>query len=321
MFKRNSYICLMSILESLKHIDRHRSKYKLIRAFVYWKYLFISYCENIIISAIDINECRLREHHKTKVVASLTSFPKRINGVENAIKSIMLQTVQPDRVILWLADSQFPNKQLPENLKALMNVGLEVRYCEDLRPHKKYYYCLQEQLDDELVITFDDDLIYHPHTIEYLIKKHEEYPSCIVCSQVLRITSDGKGGIMPYDSWMGLCDGHEPPHPLNTPLTGSGCLYPKGLMPKETYNKENIFKMALNTDDLWIYVMSKLSGINIVSPDKVARTFTTITKTQQVHLAQFNCIQNGNDDVFNTLLQYYSKSRDFIIRGVQESES
>ena len=37
--------------------------------------------------------------------------------------------------------------------------GLTIRFCEDLKAHKKYYYAFKEYPDD-IVITVDDDVIY-----------------------------------------------------------------------------------------------------------------------------------------------------------------
>ena len=65
------------------------------------------------------------EKREKKIIATLTTYPARINCVHLAIKSIMLQTYKPDRIILWLADSQFPNRVLPKELTDLENLYQE----------------------------------------------------------------------------------------------------------------------------------------------------------------------------------------------------
>ena len=90
------------------------------------------------------------EARKKKIVVSLTTFPARIDECYFAIKSLMIQSYPADRIILWLAKNQFPDEKLPSKYDKLIARGLEVRYCEeDLRSHKKYYYALQEQKEDE----------------------------------------------------------------------------------------------------------------------------------------------------------------------------
>jgi hypothetical protein len=45
-----------------------------------------------------------------KAIASLTSFPARINHTYISIECLLRQSVNPDRIILWLAEDQFPNQ-------------------------------------------------------------------------------------------------------------------------------------------------------------------------------------------------------------------
>lgn len=44
-----------------------------------------------------------------KIIVSLTSFPGRIHLVHKTIQTILLQSVKPDLIELWLAKEQFPN--------------------------------------------------------------------------------------------------------------------------------------------------------------------------------------------------------------------
>lgn len=297
----------MALLESMKPIGDHRPKYKLQRAWNYYVYLLVSWLENKLIKAIPDEECLITTKSKntTTITASLTTFPARIDEVKYAIKSILLQTTPPDRVILWLADSQFPNDKVPENLLPFIGHGLEVRFCDDLRSHKKYYYALQEQRKDELVVTFDDDIIYHPHTIERLIEQHTKYPDCIVCSSAHIVTFDENGNVNDYHKWGTVSDGNCSPSMLYSPLTGSGCMYSFGMLTEEAFDKEMIKTLAFTADDLWISVMSKLANRKICVPKKVARVFSVVSDSQTVHLGQVNCIGDGNNDTIAKLDSKY----------------
>ena len=136
---------------------------------------------------------------KETVVLSLSSFPARIDQAYVAIKSLMRQSVKADRIVLWLAEDQFKDFALPGKFNRLIKRGLCVSYVEDLRSHKKYYYALREQKPDELVITFDDDIIYEKDAVKKLIKKHNEYPECIVCNRGHEIEFDDNG-LKPYNA-------------------------------------------------------------------------------------------------------------------------
>lgn len=316
--KRTTYIRFMALLESMKAIADHRPKYKIQRALRYYNYLFVSWLENKLIKAIPDEECFIapKSNDATTVTASLTTFPARIKEVKYAIKSIMLQTTPPDRVVLWLAESQFPEKQVPENLTPFIGHGLEVRFCEDLRSHKKYYYALQEQQPNELVVTFDDDIIYHPHSIERLLEQHTKYPDCIVCNSAHIITFDADGNVNDYHKWGTTSDGMAQPSMILSPLTGSGCMYPYGMLTEEAFDKEKIKSLAFTADDLWICFMSKIANRKICVPEKVSRTFSVVSESQTVHLGQVNCIEDGNNNTIKNLSREYS----YVFNILRKSE-
>lgn len=305
--KHRIYQFLMSLIELSKHVGK-RSPFKLLRVFRYYKYIFASKLANLLIKRVDIRGLALHIGHTDSyyISASLTTFPARIKEVRYAIISILLQTRSPDRVYLWLAEEQFPDRQIPENLRDLCECGLEVRFCDDLRSHKKYYYALQQQKPDELVITFDDDIIYHPHTIERLVEKHKKHPQSIICSQVHVITYDENSKLNPYQKWDSASDEMDEPSENFTPLTGSGCLYPYGVLPSETYDKEKIRYIAPTADDLWIWAMAKLNGIQICPPRIVSRLFTVVGESQMESLSKVNCIGDGNEVTLARLQKEYN---------------
>lgn len=298
------YCCLMSLCEAAKMKAAGRSKAA--KAFFLLNYRLISGLENLVIKLCPWSRCSLcgKNEEPEKVCVSLTSFPARINQVAYSVKSLMLQTRRPDRIILWLAENQFPTRTLPSELESLAEKGLEIRYCDDLKSHKKYFYALQEQKPNELIITVDDDIIYHPRTIERLLEAHKATPDAIVCSLTHIIAFDECGNIKPYAEWT-TSGNNAGENPNNMPLTGSGCLYPFGSMIPETFEIDKIRELAPSVDDIWIGVMSKLSGVGIVTPRIVPKTFTVVSSSQSVHLGAVNCIGNGNDVAVGKMIENY----------------
>ena len=113
---------------------------------------------------------RLGNDKPEEIIVSMTSFPARIEYVYLSLSQLFNQTLPPDKIELWLAEPQFPSHELPENLRPLIDLGLEVKFCpEDIKGHKKYFYAMKSH-PDSLVTTFDDDLIYHEWCIEELYK-------------------------------------------------------------------------------------------------------------------------------------------------------
>ena len=246
-----------------------------------------------------------QEPREERIIVSLTSFPARINTVGYAIKSLFNQTVKPDRIILWLAETQFQDVELPNLLKELCEKGLEIRFCKDLRSHKKYYFALQEQQANELVITYDDDLIYPEDSIERLYKKHKKFPNCIVCNRA-QLCTEENGLLGKYNTWkVYASEGIKKPSTRLFPSTGGGALYPYQSVDEEAFNDEVMQVTALTADDLWMRFMSAKKGTKIIKTRKAHRTFSTLEGSQEEGLQQENCIGGENDRALERLSARY----------------
>ena len=115
-----------------------KSFVKLIISFLKWHSykLFVKFNHNCL---------NTTEQRAQKIIASLTSYPARINIVPYVIASILNQTMKPDKIILWLAEAQFPDKELPKVFDEVKACGVEIKFCpEGIGPHKKYYYAMKE---------------------------------------------------------------------------------------------------------------------------------------------------------------------------------
>ena len=88
------------------------------------------------------------------LIVTLTSFPARINEIHYTIYSLLNQRLKPDKVVLWLAEEQFPNKEedLPNNLLKLKSNGLTIEWCDDIKSYKKLIPALEKYPKDFLVI-------------------------------------------------------------------------------------------------------------------------------------------------------------------------
>lgn len=241
---------------------------------------------------------------KEQYTVSLTSFPARIQNVHIAIETLMRQSVKPDRIVLWLAESQFPDHNLPEKLIALQDKGLTVRYCEDLRSHKKYHYAFQEYPDDHIIMA-DDDLIYPRDTMKRLVKLHKKHPRDIVCvsAQIIGPTIFDLPSV-----WLEAKPGRRYISSQNAQaFTGAGSLFPAKWYPPEVFDKEKAMEIAPTADDLWLKAMSMKAGV-YTTVDYPSRGFPVeISIRNNVTLFQENKASGGNqnDRAWKQLLEHY----------------
>lgn len=276
-------------------------------------YRFISKLERKHIKNLKIDDFKLNSKKRDETITvSLTSFPARINVVGYAIKCLFNQTMLPDRIVLWLAKEQFENVELSPLLIKLQQKGLEIKYCDDLRSHKKYYYALQEQKENELIITYDDDLIYPENSIEKLYEKHTKYPQCIVCNRAQESKFEN-GKFLNYSKWkLYSNEGVKTPSTKLFPSTGGGALYPYNTVDKEIFNKDVIVNSAFSADDIFVRFMSAKKGTKIIKTRKAHKTFTTLQGSQEESLQVQNCLEGGNDIIINNLSALYPEAVDFI---------
>ena len=254
-----------------------------------------------------------------EVIASLTSFPARISTVHLTIKSILNQTVRPDRTVLWLAEEQFPGKEseLPAELLNLKDKGLDIRFCEDLKPHKKYFFAMQEA-PDAIVITLDDDVEYMEDTVELLLKSYTMFPHAVSAMRVHRVSSTERG-LAPYGSWDYNDDTFYRNPSLAAMATGvGGVLYPPGSIPKEAFDTDAIKESCLMADDLWLKVNEVRNNVPTVlaAPNRPLRY---IDGTQESALWKTNKTLGDNDRQLEGILKAIGRyESEEVVRRIRD---
>lgn len=202
-----------------------------------------------------------------KLVVSMTSYPARTDVLAEAIKTLCEQTLVPDEVILWLAEDQFPGKEedLPEAVRGWLAEGkLTVRWCEDLKPHKKYFWILQENRQD-ITVTVDDDLRYAPDMLEMLLLSYIRHPEAVSAMRVHLMAVGENGELLPYRNWVMETDA-EPDRPGMDlfATTGAGTLYPPGIFSDRLFDRQAIRTTCLMADDLWMKANELMEDIPVV---------------------------------------------------------
>lgn len=241
------------------------------------------------------------------LIVSLTSFPARIELVWITIASVMNQTRKPGRIILWLSEEQFAKdgSGLPKKLTGLKKRGLEIRYCKDLMPHKKYFYVMQEN-PESIVVTVDDDIFYPENHLELLWKKHQEYPDAVCCWYAHKLRYDEKGSILPYNEWESDVAGYTDKPTMQLLAVGcGGVLYPVKRMPKELFDEQKIRELCIRTDDLWLKSMEVMNGIPVVRCVEESLIFYGFLQTRHKGLFAANADRDGNDIAIRNILKSY----------------
>ncbi len=195
---------------------------------------------------------------------------------------------------------------MPKDLLKLRRYGLTIRWCEDLKSHKKYYYAMKEYPDD-IIITFDDDLYYHPDTIKLLYESYMKHPNAVSALRTHLITFDKEGKIELYKNWK-----REQSELIGIPsmrlfATGvGGILYPPHCMHKELFNKKVMLDTCEYADDVWLKVMQIMNGTPTVQAAANIE-LSYVEGTQKEALYKYNLNNGGNDIQIRKVLEKYNE--------------
>ena len=237
----------------------------------------------------EVNEYGLNNKERNpKVIVTLTSFPDRIPTLHKTITTLLKQTFKPDKLILWLADSQFPNKEndLTQELLNLKQYGLEIRWCEDLRSYKKLIPTLQEYPND-ILVTADDDIYYPADWLESLYRTYEKNPNCIITRRFSEIFNENGNFKVtpinnPYEKYS-LKSSY-----LYQQVGCGGCLYPPNSLHKDILDIEAIKTLIPTHDDIYFWAMSVLNHKKIAIVTDYNTNVECVEDTQQFGLCKKN---------------------------------
>lgn len=188
------------------------------------------------------------------LVVSLTSHAPRFGALELTLRSLLLQSLRPERVVLWLGYDDMP--LVPTEVRTLERAGLEIRACEDFGPHTKYVHALREWPDARIAIC-DDDTYYRPDWLADLVA--EDRAGEIPCHRIHRVTLDEQGFPQPYRRWEHDCEARDA-SPLNFPTGVGGALLRLDRFDDRVLDTDTARALCPTTDDLWLYAMARLAG-------------------------------------------------------------
>jgi hypothetical protein len=229
------------------------------------------------------------------LVVSLTSYPARFGTLALTLQGILRQSVRPDRVILWLDDGD--QAMLPSNVAALP--GLEIRVCPPWRSYKKIVPTLLAH-PEAFIVTADDDVYYPQNWLRRLVEAAAD--AQVACHRAHRITLRDSRPV-PYADWR-----HNVNAPERSPLTFltgvSGVIYAPGVFHPDVTRADLFTRLAPCSDDVWLYWMHRLNGIQAQKIGPRARILEW-EGSQAQSLRAANLHGMGNDRAIDAMIAHY----------------
>lgn len=250
------------------------------------------------------------KNSKAQLIVSLTSYPARIETVNQTIKSILNQSIKADKVILWLAPEQFPNKEkdLPEQLLSLRAKGLTIDWYHDIKSYKKLIPTLKKY-PDAIIVTADDDNIYAVNWLEKLYNSYIKHPQDISCHRITKFINNGSH----FSIITGGHDYYKKSSYLNKLVGLGGVLYPPHCFYKDILNEDLIMKLAPTNDDQWFWFQAMLNHVKVRVVDNPIIAANYVPGSQQVGLCKVNDQgQNLFWADYKRIINYYPEIRDIM---------
>jgi len=236
------------------------------------------------------------------VIVSLTSFPERIGHAWIPIEAMFRQTTPPEKVVLVLAEDEFPGKHLPRSIRRQVKRGLEILWTE--RNGRSYNKLLpvRRAYPDATIVTVDDDIIYGKALLSDLLAAATLDPQAIIGHRGRIMKYDG-GCLAPYAKWP-KADTRISSNSLF--LTGvGGVLYPPHSLPEELLLDLDLAERLCPTaDDIWFWAVARKAGARLLCLGSGQLRELGAQRGSKA-LRDVNCVDGKNDVQLRNVIDHF----------------
>lgn len=255
------------------------------------------------------------------LIVSLTSYPRRMEKLPVCLCSLLQQSLKPQKLILWLAEEEFPGKEksVPQDILALKDFGLEIDWTHNTKSYKKLLPAL-EKYPSHPIVTADDDFVYPPEWLERLYQSYaaHQFARQIYAHRAHKIALSGQH-ILPYKMWKKLLPPGEPSF-LHFPTSGGGILYPPNSLHPDVMNENLFLKLAPTADDIFFWAMATRNGSKTRVIENQIKLGKDFYKEQiENTLYQINGIEGQNDVQFAAMLRYFPELAEKLLEAGKEN--
>jgi hypothetical protein len=243
---------------------------------------------------------------KHPIIISFTTIDSRIDHIKPMIDSLLEQTLQADKINLYLSQEKgvlnkgIEKNQIPEFIKELVNFKkINLIFTKDLGPHTKLIPCLKEHWNQDcIIITVDDDRIYPNNLVEIFYKNYLR-ENCIITCRSKRMVFENKdlSSIKKYQKWHNKTHGKDL---LNFSLGVDGVLYKPEFFTEDVFDTQGIMYSSTE-DDVWFNLIRLIKKIPVFAI-KENLEIKSLEINNKINLWSHN--KKNNNQLIQTTLKY-----------------
>jgi len=250
------------------------------------------------------------------LVVSLTSYPARIERAWISVESLMRQTVRPERLLLVLAEEEFPKRKLPRKIREQSQRGLQIHWVgvnggsfDKLLPARQEFGSLP-------IITCDDDKYFPRNLIESLFEASLAHPDTVVGARGWIVRR--QNGHLAYGAGWTRAPAGSMGRDMLMP-GGNGCLYPVDSLDDEVNNLNLALEIAPTADDIWFWGALSKSKTNMLC---LGLPPHRPVSSQRGAPALSDINEHANDRQFQAVMQHFRlKSIEVSREGPGQSDT
>jgi hypothetical protein len=244
------------------------------------------------------------------IVVSITSYGKRVHdALPYMLYSLLIQTILPKKIIVYLDYDNWSLVNLPWQLKRLQEVGVDVRFCKDIRSYKKLIPALQD-FPYNAILTLDDDMYYHKDYMMWMTNAYEKSDKKTVLGQWGYIPTKINGKYISYNEWpdckLGTKDDEK------SFIGCCGICYPPHIYDDEIFKEELFMQLCPIADDIWFWAMQERLSIKRQYIDPWGNGYHVSVnrredydRREQVTLTSQNLYGGKNNQQLANVVDYY----------------
>ena len=244
------------------------------------------------------------------IVVSVTSYGKRVyDALPYMLYSLLIQTVLPKKIVVYLDHDNWSLTNLPWQLKRLHEVGIDIRFCKDIRSYKKLIPALVD-FPNNAILTLDDDMYYHRSYMEWMTSAYDPSDKKTVIGQWGCIPTKRDGVYIPYNQWPDCQKGTTEDE--KSFIGCCGICYPPHIFDDEILKEDIFMQLCPIADDIWFWAMQERQGIKRSYMEPWGRGYHTsvnrieeFDRSQTGTLMSQNLIAGKNDQQLLNVVEYY----------------
>ena len=244
------------------------------------------------------------------IIVSVTSYGKRVyDALPYMLYSLLIQTILPEKIVVYLDYDNWSISNLPRQLKRLQEVGVDIRFCKDIRSYKKLIPALVD-FPNNAILTLDDDMYYHRSYMEWMTIAYNVSDKKTVLGQWGCIPTKKNGLYIPYNEWPDCKLGSKDDE--KSFIGCCGICYPPHVFDDEILNEEVFMQICPIADDIWFWAMEERLGLKRQYIEPWGRGYhTSVNRIEEFDRSQIgtlmsqNLIAGKNDQQLFNVIDYY----------------